>query len=361
MKKHSKRIISSILSISLIVSAMGTTLSNAANDAKVKLVETRYYSEDGKNFTYYMKVGTKKSENEFNQTEKNLYKNALEAGNYFYDLGFRYNNQIKVLNTDGTIQERITGTVYVAISYDDGKEGSTARRPVLGQPDFNNDVGNSYGMNGMIILGLKDPTYMKGYEFAPDVIAHEYAHLITQQIAGWDAEVRSKSNETGAVVEAYSDILGELSEGEPDWQMGTDAFLYNDDRTKCLRNMKDPKSTYSPVSKDEAFEFYTDYNKYKEECMNLNPDGKILYYGSTILSHAAYLMTMTGLKNEVIAKIWLDSLDLFEDKKNPTFSNCRKAVIAAAEKYAKDNGYSKRGKGEMLARVNWAFDEVNVY
>ena len=72
-------------------------------------------------------------------------------------------------------------------------------------------------------------------------------------------------------------------------------------------------------------------------------------------------MTTTGLKNDTIAKIWFDSLYLFDDPSHPTFSNCRKAVIAAAEKYASDNNYSRRGKGEMLARIKWSFDSVNIY
>ena len=363
MKKHSKRIISSVLSITLIVSTLGVTLSNAANDVKVKLVETEYYSQYGEPRNYYMKTGTEKRENKFNQTQYNFYKNALKAGNYFYDLGFRYNNRIKVLNPDRTIQEKTSDTVYLAISYDDGKEGSTVIGRAWGETIYNNDVGNSRGTNGLIIIGLNDPAYMKDFAFAPDVIAHEYAHLITQQIAGWDNEVRGQSNEAGAVVEAYSDILGELSEGNPDWQMGTDAFLYNDDRTKCLRNIKNPKSTVKPISRYEMadVEFYTDFNEYKSKYLNASYDGEKIYSGSTVLSYAAYLMTTTGLKNELIAKIWLDSLYLFDDPSYPTFSNCRKAVIAAAEKYAKDNGYSKRGKGEMLARVRWAFDSVNVY
>ena len=364
MKKQSKRLISSILSIAVIASTIGATLSTAASDVKVKLVQTKYYTEHGKDFDYYMITGTQKRECYFNQTEYSFYKNAVKAGEYLKKLGFSYNNNIRVLNPNGTTQEKNVDTVYIAISNEDGREGSAMiGRDINGNNMYYSEKGNAKSTNGVIAIGQNDYNYMESFAYAPDVIAHEYVHLVTQQIAGWNAAVRSNSNENGAVVEAYSDILGELCETNPDWKMGTTVYYNNSNGTKCIRNLKDPKSTVRPVSRTEVSDdtYCKDYKEFEKTFLNAYKTEEGIYAGSTILSHAAYLMTTSGLKNDTIAKIWFDSLYLFDDPSNPTFSNCRKAVIAATEKYAADNDYSRRGRSELLGRVKWSFDSVYVY
>ena len=364
MKKQSKRIISSILSIAVIASTIGSTLSIAANDVKVKMVQTEYHTEHGTDFDYYMITGTEKWERYFNQTESSFYKNAVKAAEYLNTLGFSYSNKIRVLNPNGPVQEKTVDTVYIAFSNQNGKEGSTRiGRDMDGNNVYYSEIGNAKATNGVIAVGQPDYTYMENFAYSPDVIAHEYVHLVTQQILGWDAGVRGNSNENGAVVEAYSDILGELCESNPDWKMGKNAYRYNSDGTKCIRNLKDPKATVKPISKTEISEdeYCSNNKEFEQRFKNAYKTEEGIYAGSTVLSHAAYLMTTTGLKNDTIAKIWFDSLYLFDDPSHPTFSNCRKALIAAAEKYASDNNYSRRGKGEMLARIKWSFDSVNIY
>lgn len=56
-----------------------------------------------------------------------------------------------------------------------------------------------------------------------DVLAHEYIHLVTQQKLNWYTNLY-RNIEWASVEEAYSDILGELSEPNPDWKIGTGLY-----------------------------------------------------------------------------------------------------------------------------------------
>ena len=366
MKKHSSKIIAAILSAGVIASTLGATLSASAADVKVSMVRNQYTSDyDSLNqitYGYYPVKGTVKSGNYFNQTEYNFYNNTVKAGNYFKNLGFNYNNKVTFFTQNG-FEKVYSNTVYISHTEDNGQPGSASNGP----RSYSNMTGNANAAFGLIITGPVDNSYMNPLEYSQDVIAHEYVHLITQQIAGWDATVRSKSVEAGAVVEAYSDILGELTETNPDWQMGTGLYQYNSNKTKCLRSLKDPKGTKKPTSRYTYVtpKAYADYNEYKMDMYKSNPNNtktdENFYATSAILSNAAYQMSLTGLKKDVIAELWFDSIALFPDKKNPTLSNCRQALIKSVDQYAKDRNYSSRNKGEMLARVNWAFDQVKVY
>ena len=360
MKKHSSKIIAAILSAGVIASAMGATLSASAADVKVSMVQNKYCNPMVNNqptWGYLPVKGTVKSGNYFNQTEYYFYSNTVKAINYFKNLGFNYNNKVTFYTQNGYVNEYST-TVYISHTEDNGKPGSSTYT-INGYKDMTN---NSNGAFGMIITGPVDYTYMNPIEYSQDVIAHEYVHLITQQVAGWDAAVRSKSIEAGAVVEAYSDILGELTETTPDWQMGTGLYLNNSDKTKCIRSLKNPKGTKKPTSRYTCVtpKAYADYDEYKSDADKEKTE-EYFYATSAILSNAAYQMSLTGFKKDVIAELWLDSIALFPDKKNPTLSNCRQALIKSVDQYAKDRNYSSRNKGEMLARVNWAFDQVKVY
>ena len=345
MKKQTKKILAAILSTGVIASTIGATLSNAASDVKVSLMQNEYIQyqfPQARTRVYMAKMGTDKNGRYFNQAESNYYKNVVKAANYYRDLGLKYENYTALwLYPDGYPRTPYTpDTVFIS---------------------YSSQKGEAISELGMITIGPSDSSYMYDLEYVPDVLAHEYAHLLTQQVAGWDRWVRSSSNEAGAVVEAYSDILGELTESTPDWLMGADAFKNNSSKTKCYRNLKDPKSTKTPTSaySYSSNKYYADYNEFKQ-VKDKQFDNNIAYGGSTVLSHAAYSMSQSGIAKNTIAEIWMDSIGLFKDPKNPTMLDCRNAVIQSATNFANDRGYSTRSRNELLQRVKWAFDTANI-
>lgn len=56
-----------------------------------------------------------------------------------------------------------------------------------------------------------------GYAISQDIVAHEFTHAVTEHTKDF-----VYSNESGAINESYSDVFGEMTEGDhPDWLMGT--------------------------------------------------------------------------------------------------------------------------------------------
>lgn len=351
MKKSTMKLISAIISTGLIVSTIGATIAGAAN-ANVKLVDNRYTNQHSwEIMAYYPVTGTEKSTYDTQRYEPELYVNAVKAVNYYNSLGFTYNNYVTFYNT-GTMEfnKYKTNTVYISRTKDDGTTS------------ISNMKGNANSAYGLITIGPVDKSYMTDMSCAQDVIAHEYVHLITQQLAGWDAAFRMRSVETGAIVEAYSDVLGELSEINPDWKMGTDLFKNNPKGEKCYRNMKDPSETKKPISASSIADrkFYSTYDELKA-AYPLTTNDETIYAASTVISHAGYLMSTTGMKKEFVAELWLDSISLYPKNRDLTFSDCRAALIQAANNYADKNRYSYTNRNELLKRVNWSFDRVNIH
>ena len=57
----------------------------------------------------------------------------------------------------------------------------------------------------------------EGYALSQDIVAHEFTHAVTEYTSDLDYE-----NEPGALNESFSDVFGEMTEGDhPDWLMGT--------------------------------------------------------------------------------------------------------------------------------------------
>lgn len=145
-----------------------------------------------------------------------------------------------------------------------------------------------------------------------DLVGHEYTHSVEHTISAMDY-----SGESGALMEAYSDIFGELVEayynnGNADWIHGE-------------RNMIDPEKNGHPKR-------YLDSN-WKPSYETI--DHGNVHHNSTAFSHAAYLMNngIDGeeewkIDNNDLAKIWYRSFYLLPEK--ATFSDAAKAVYQAA-------------------------------
>ena len=218
---------------------------------------------------------------------------------------------------------------------------------------------DAVSMNGMLRFGMGDGVNYYCLARGYDVVAHEYTHMVTQHKLGWDTY--SLDKETGAVMEAYSDILAELGEPVPNWKIGTDvsvANVRNHNDTKCVRNIADPSKTASQRINGDGQVYYSNYDSYKR-VMNSVTSGQ----GSTVLSHAAYLMykgTNSGkIPQGDLARLWYTSIDMFKDMpidpKKATFLDVKTALGKANDKL-----FSGRTMIKYNSIISEAMDAVGI-
>jgi len=220
-------------------------------------------------------------------------------------------------------------------------------------------LNDSRSMNGVLRFGVGDGEKYYGLARGYDVVAHEYTHMVTQHKLGWDTY--SVDKETGAVMEAYSDIMAELGESDPNWKIGTDVSVQNvknHNQVKCVRNIADPSLTSSQSIDGDATVYYSNYADYKRAGSSVT-----FGQGSTVLSHAAYLMysgTASGyIPKGDLAQLWYTSIDMFKDMpidpKKATFLDVKTALGKAAEKL-----FSGRTYVRNKAIINEALAEVGI-
>lgn len=136
-----------------------------------------------------------------------------------------------------------------------------------------------------------------------DTVAHEYTHSVMNSIL----EIGS-SGETGALKEAYADIMGEIIERDTSWTHGK-------------RVISNPTSAKLPDYYKGAY--WGDTNPKAD-------DKGHIHNNSTVISHAAYLMYNKGMCFADLAQIWYYSMNYLE--KDSDFKDCRDAVLKSAKK-----------------------------
>lgn len=168
----------------------------------------------------------------------------------------------------------------------------------------------------------------KDYQDCLDIVAHEFTHAVTEKVNGLIYE----QPESGALNEAYSDIMGNLVEGKSDsgrWLLGETADITS-------RDMSDPS----------RFEQPEHYDNFVEE-------GDV-HTNSGIINFAAYKMMTDsrtrGVSDAQWAQVFYDSMHRLTN--NSGFLHMRNAVICSAMKNGFDN--SKQ------SAIKDAFDAVGV-
>lgn len=179
--------------------------------------------------------------------------------------------------------------------------------------------------NGFISMGRERGVH------CIDVIAHEYTHMISKKIVGWNSNY-SIRDENAAVNEALSDIMGIIIEnaieGKTDW---------------CIakRNIANPHATGNPNSYLDKWYKYVVTDE---------------HFSSTIISHAAYLMnagvdgSYAKLSMDELARLWIYSMYSFPSDCN--FSECRECVEVTASVL----NFSE----EKRQCISAAFDKVGI-
>lgn len=137
-----------------------------------------------------------------------------------------------------------------------------------------------------------------------DVVAHEFTHGITTYALGGDLYI----NESGALNEALSDILGNLCERmireenvrennqESGWEIGEDSG-------QVIRDMSFPWLYGQPVMVGGR------YYAPEEPNPNLGNDFGGVHTNSSIIAHIAWELSSLGLSDEDSLRLWTDAIN----------------------------------------------------
>lgn len=174
---------------------------------------------------------------------------------------------------------------------------------------------------------------------ALDIVAHEYTHGVVSYAVG-SGDSPLSGGESGALNEAYADIMGSLIEGKT----GTDRWLMGEDSDfpgGPLRDLANPTS----ISGYKAT-YATRYTG--------SGDNGGEHYNSTIFSHAAYLMMTDDATGDISEETWSQIYyhSLYRLSPGADFSDGRAAVVDTATEY----GFTPA----QLAAVTNAYDAVGI-
>ncbi|MGZ3442155.1 MAG: M4 family metallopeptidase, partial [Polyangia bacterium] len=165
---------------------------------------------------------------------------------------------------------------------------------------------NAFFDGKQLVFGDGDGSDFSALSGALDVVAHEFTHGVTYHTARLGME-----GENGALNDAISDIFGCLVEGN--WEMG-EAVYHPSGRRRALRDIADPHASSNPAKMSEF--------------VDTTADNGGVHVNSTIVSHAAFLMTKK-LPPEVVAKIWYRALARYLHAK-ANFADAADATLSAA-------------------------------
>jgi Zn-dependent metalloprotease len=198
-----------------------------------------------------------------------------------------------------------------------------------------------------------------------DVTAHELTHGVTQ----FEADL-VYSNESGALNEALSDILGESADyffkGSTDWKIGEEVFTPGS-AGDALRYMNSPSLDDPQVSNGGMCNYVSSRDYYPDRYLGSCDYGGV-HLNSGIANLAFYLMSAGGshplgktsvsvpaIGIEQARHIWYKALKDHLTS-TATFSDARKATVDAAKKlYA-----CKAVSPAIVDAVNDAWDAVGV-
>ena len=204
-------------------------------------------------------------------------------------------------------------------------------------PGYNN--GQFNGKIGVMIMGTY---YSDKMNSAVDLMGHEYTHMVSDKYIDWchssmvDPKTKTLTEyypENGAVCEGLADIMGELIEyhvsGRTDWINGS-------------RTMYDPALNGYPNN-------YEAPKKNKNGWILIGSGTDYAHGYSTVLSHAAYLMSQNIPENQ-LARLWYRAMLMMPSDCN--FVECRRTVELAAS--------SMNLSKQQIRCISESFDAVGI-
>lgn len=155
-----------------------------------------------------------------------------------------------------------------------------------------------YGVNqGWACFGVSDINH---YCDCVDVMGHEYTHGVTWQ----SMQGCFYRNETGAINEAYSDIMGNLAEMSLDYTEDR-SWLVGERTGGAIRDMGDPNRFEQPAFVGDVYYL----PPVLDPVTNINDNGGI-HSNNSLLGHIAYLMDKAGMSYEQQIGMWLTSIEI---------------------------------------------------
>lgn len=311
-------------------------------DEAFLLKNTDYFEENYQNV-----IIDKVSKTElFSDAEKKNWQKQAELNTYglahLYQTSKAYDFYYDNFNYQGT--DGKNGALFV--SYSDKSTGSYAF-PYGNVIEFSSSIEND--------------DFERTYEAsAIDVVTHEYTHRVSINKVNWGFS--NQYGETGALCEAYSDIMGEYSDPLNDWKMGAAMYAEVGDadndilRNPTLTPIKCDESTYDSMTEDPSF--YKTAIVYDEELFK----DIACHHGSITITRVAYLMHKFGIPDNISRKIWYTSMDYLPDGNNvATFKDCREAVLKAASQVLdRYKSYTYLQKLQWCYKIKTAFNAVNI-
>lgn len=237
--------------------------------------------------------------------------------------------------------------------------GSTGGRLFI-YPCLNED--NAYAFNAFnyIQFGLETPTK---YHYARDlgVVAHEYTHRVMNNITLWAESGKTYLNgqwgycgEAAAMSEGYADIMGEYAKMYYNLGATWKAGFHLSRSGQATRDIT--KGDIAPSAQGPGGSWY-----YFQADLG-NTLWLEAHAGSTIISHAAYMMDKLGIPRDVARQIWFNSMDYLVKGRNMTnFANCRDAVCRAAQEEINRRYSSASTRRTMMKKVYTAFNKVHIF
>ncbi|KTR26681.1 bacillolysin [Exiguobacterium indicum] len=211
---------------------------------------------------------------------------------------------------------------------------------------YSTNYNNAFWDGTKMVYGDGDGTTFVALSGALDVVAHELTHAVTEYTAGLVYQ-----NESGAINEAVSDIMGTVAEytvgSNFDWLVGEDIYTPGVSGD-ALRSMSNPAA-------------YGDPDHYSKRYTGTQDNGGV-HINSGIINKAAYLLgnggtfynvSVTGIGVPKLGAIYYRALNTYLTP-NSNFSSLRAAVIQSA----KDLYGSTSAEATAAAK---SFDAVGVY
>ncbi|HSV37005.1 MAG TPA: M4 family metallopeptidase [Ramlibacter sp.] len=191
---------------------------------------------------------------------------------------------------------------------------------------------NAMWTGEQMIIGDGDGRDVKGLAHSLGIIAHEFAHGVTQhlvrgglgvvQVTGQPPTLKG---EAGALNESFSDVCASMIKqwhanqavSQADWLVGEDILLPK--AGKAIRSLKDPGNSRLTWRLDDQIR---DYKRYK-------PTDEA-HKASGIANHAFYLaaLRLGGHSWETLGPVWLKGFDKLRAR--ATFLDAAHATLDAA-------------------------------
>lgn len=252
-----------------------------------------------------------------------VFKNIVTAYDYYTNPNNTGTTRFGITNKNNNGDETDDYKLYVFLHYSGNYPDS-----------YDNDNAYFSGRGerfGFVFVGdgkpVQNSLYLQGR--ALDVIAHEYQHGVTSDIAGFRYE-----GDSGALDEAFSDIFGSLVEGNDPSNLNSDFWTIGEN---AIYNQNGGKSYLRSLISGTQNQNYTTNRKY--ECREhqsghhtLDCDYNGVHRNSTIISHVQYelsLLNPSYFTRERIGKLWFTTL--LSLGPTSTFEDFRDAFAAAAE------------------------------